>query len=123
MKNTLSESALDDVTHATLHALKQKGIILGDDGACELNGVIASFLAEQQAISITEDGDTSPDRTQSVNLSFAVSMTYEHVEGGTVDTAEMQRLFEGGLNEARQNGAFSDEFIAATDLFVIASEN
>lgn len=121
MKNTLSKSALKDVTHATLHALEQKGIVLSDNGACGLNDAISSFLVEQQAISIARD-DARLDVVQSVNLSFSVSMTYEHIEGGNVDIPDMRRRFKDGLDEARQNGAFSDEFTAATDLFVVASE-
>lgn len=123
MKNTLSETSLDDVTHATVHALKQKGITLGDDGACELNDIIANFLTEQQAISITADEDAEPNTEKNVDLSFSVSISYEHIEGEDVNIPKMQRIFKEAIDEARQNGAFTDDFTSATDLLIIASES
>jgi hypothetical protein len=120
MNTQITESSLDDVTHATMNALAAKGIQLGPDLAFSLNNIISDFLSEEVCINTVDDSQDKSDAKET--LYFNVSITYESEQGSPVNKQDMQEYLENAINNERVNGALSNDHVSATNFSVILCE-
>jgi hypothetical protein len=83
MKNQITDTQIDNATHALAESLQSMGIVLGDEIKCNLNDTLSSFLYEHANVKVVSDEEGHDDskiqivKTRNVSCNANEEITYE----------------------------------------------
>ncbi len=83
MNTQITETQLDNATHALALTLQNMGITLGDEIKCNLNDTISSFLYENVSVDVVSDEEVHDEskvqicKTRNVSCNANEEITYE----------------------------------------------
>jgi len=83
MKSQITDTQIDNATHALALSLQNIGIVLGDEIKCNLNENLSSFLYEHANVKVVSDEEGRDDskvqilKTRNVSCNANEAITYE----------------------------------------------
>jgi len=83
MNTQITETQLDNVTHALTLTLQNMGIVLGDDTKSNLNDTLNSFLHANASVNVVSDEEGHDEskvqicKTRNVSCNASEEITYE----------------------------------------------